>query len=115
MHHSRFIASRLIFVCCFLASTTFASNALSKAATSPSAGVKLGNDDTAFTFAGLCPNGETYRIFAYQKLVENAPQSFYDYEGPAGKGTVRTTASPKTMSTRVCRKLAEIVNTHYWE
>lgn len=76
---------------------------------------KFANDEDTYTFAGHCPNGETYRIYVYQKLVENTPHSFYDYEGPVGKGTVRTAATPKTMSVRVCRKLAEIVNSNYWQ
>jgi hypothetical protein len=76
---------------------------------------QLGNDDTNFMFGGVCPNGEPYKIVAYQQVVDNVPQAFYDYEGPAGKGTVRTTASPKTLSVRICRKLAEIINANYWE
>lgn len=32
---------------------------------------KFANDEDTYTFAGHCPNGETYRIYAYQKLVEN--------------------------------------------
>ncbi len=97
-----------VLVSCVLASFVIASPAAA-------VGSKLGNDDTSFTFAGQCPNGESYRIFSYQRLVGNSPQSFYDYEGPVGKGTVRSDASPKTMSVRVCRKLAEIINTNYWE
>lgn len=81
----------------------------------PTAQAKFTNDDETYTFAGRCPNGETYRIHAYQKLVDNTPQSFYDYQGPVGKGTVRSTATPKTMAARVCRQLAEIVNANYWE
>jgi hypothetical protein len=81
----------------------------------PVAEAKFINDEDTYTFAGVCPNGEKYRLYAYQKLVENTPQSFYDYEGPVGKGTVRSTATPKTMSARVCRQLAEIVNANYWE
>ena len=81
----------------------------------PLAEAKFANDEDTYTFAGRCPNGETYRIYAYQKLFEKTLHSFYDYEGPVGKGTVRTTATPKTMSARVCRKAAEIINTNYWE
>ena len=40
--------------------------------------------------------------------VDGLLQSFYDYEGPAGKGTVRTNTSPKKMAVRVCRELADI-------
>jgi hypothetical protein len=75
----------------------------------------LGNDEDTFTFAGKCPNGENYRLVSYQMNVSGTPQSFYDYEGPVGKGQVGTTASPKTMSVRVCRQLAEIINQNYWE
>lgn len=109
------LLSPVMLVCCVLASTAVAPHAFSKVPASIATEMKLGNDENTFTFAGLCPNGETYRIFSYQKMVENVPQSFYDYEGPVGKGTVRTTASAKTMAVRVCRKLAEIVNTNYWE
>lgn len=71
-------------------------------------------DDT-FVFAGKCANGESYRLFSYQKTVGPSSQSFYDYEGPVGKGTVQSDTPPKVMAVRVCRKLAEIINTHYWE
>lgn len=74
----------------------------------------LGNDEDTFTFVGKCPNGESYRLVSYQIDVSGTSQSFYDYEGPAGKGKVSTTASPKTMSVRVCRQLAEIINQNYW-
>jgi hypothetical protein len=47
--------------------------------------------------------------------VAGTSQSYFDYEGPAGKGKVSTSASPKTMSVRVCRQLAEIINEKYWE
>jgi hypothetical protein len=75
----------------------------------------IGNDEDTFTFVGKCPNGENYRLVSYQMDVSGTTQSFYDYEGPAGKGKVGTTASPKTMSVRVCRQLAEIINQNYWE
>jgi len=75
----------------------------------------LGNDENTFTFVGKCPNGYNYRLVSYQMDVSGTPQSFYDYEGPVGKGKVSTTASPKTMSVRVCRQLAEIINQNYWE
>ena len=75
----------------------------------------LGNDEDTFIFAGTCPNGDNYRLVSYQMDVSGTRQSFYDYEGPAGKGKVSTSASPKTMSVRVCRQLAEIINQNYWE
>jgi hypothetical protein len=75
----------------------------------------LGNDEETFIFVGQCPNGDNYRLVSYSMDVAGASQSFYDYEGPAGKGKVNTSASPKTMSVRVCRQLAEIINQNYWE
>jgi hypothetical protein len=70
----------------------------------------LQNDDTEFVFAGRCPSGEPYRFHSYQIEVDGLAQSFYDYEGPAGKGTIRTNAEPKKMLTRLCRNLADINN-----
>jgi hypothetical protein len=75
----------------------------------------LGNDEDTFTFVGQCPNGDNYRLVSYQMDIAGTSQSYYDYEGPAGKGKVSTSASPKTMSVRVCRQLAEIINQNYWE
>ena len=70
----------------------------------------MGNDEDNFVFAGQCPNGQTYRLFAYQAEVDGFTENFYDYEGPVGKGTVKTKATPKTMAVRICRALAEIAN-----
>lgn len=75
----------------------------------------LSHHEETFVFAGTCPNGEPYRLVAYQKHVAGLSPSFYDYEGPAGKGTVQSDTDPKIMAVRVCRRLAEIINTHYWE
>ena len=72
--------------------------------------VPFGNDEQEFIFAGRCPYGGAYRIHSYQMEVDGLPQSFYDYEGPAGKGTVRTNAAPKKMVVRVCNELAEIAD-----
>lgn len=66
------------------------------------------NNDTEFVFAGRCPNGEPYRIFSYQMEIDGLTQSFYDYEGPSGKGTVRTNIQPKKMLVRLCNDLADI-------
>jgi hypothetical protein len=74
--------------------------------------VELGNDDNEFTFSGQCESGDTYRLLAYQKLIDGKSYAHYDYEGPAGKGTVSTNATPRTMSVRVCRPLAEIIDDH---
>ena len=104
----------------FLGAALLASIALAPyvgAKIAPSADIQatLGNDEDAFTFVGKCPNGDNYRLVSYQMDVSGVHQSFYDYEGPAGKGKVSTSASPKTMSVRVCRRLAEIINQNYWE
>ena len=77
--------------------------------------VTLGNDEDTFTFVGQCPSGAHYRLVSYQTAVSGTSESFYDYDGPAGKGKVSTSATPKTMSVRVCRHLAEIINQNYWE
>lgn len=69
----------------------------------------LGQDDSTFVFMGVCPNGAMYRLKAYDKWSEGASRSFYDYEGPAGQGTIQTQTPPKTLAVRVCRALAEIV------
>lgn len=75
----------------------------------------LTNDETTFVYAGKCETNEPYRLVAYQKSMSGVNQSFYDYEGPNGKGTVRTETAPKVMAARVCRKMAEIINANYWE
>ena len=73
------------------------------------------NDEETFVFNGKCHNGEPYRIFSYQKQVGGLSLSHYDYDGPAGKNTVQSNATPKVMAARVCRKFAEIINANYWE
>lgn len=75
----------------------------------------LSDQDEALVFAGTCPSGETYRLVSYKKEIGNLSSSFYDFDGPAGKGTVQSETAPKVMAVRICRKLAEIINTHYWE
>ena len=69
-----------------------------------------GNNDNEFIFAGRCMNGESYRIYSYEKNIDGYFKSFYDYEGPVGKGTVMTSAPPKTVAERICRQSAEIAN-----
>jgi hypothetical protein len=100
---------------CVLAGMSLAPHVVANIAPTTQTQAALGNDENTFTFAGQCPNGETYRLVSYDMEVSGTRQSFYDYEGPAGKGKVSTTASPKTMSVRVCRQLAEIINQNYWE
>ena len=68
----------------------------------------LGNDDDTFVFMGRCPSGEIYRLFSYDKDVDGLKRSFYDYEGPAGKGTIKTQTAPRVVASRVCLALAEI-------
>lgn len=66
------------------------------------------NNDIDHLFAGRCFNGQTYRIYAYEKRIDGVLQSFYDYEGPVGQGTVASSATPKTLVERICRQSAEI-------
>ena len=70
----------------------------------------LGNDDSTFIFAGRCPNGEAYRLLSSETEVDGKIYSSYTYEGPVGKGTVRTRAAPRTMAVRICRVMAEIMD-----
>jgi len=76
---------------------------------------ELGNNEETFVFTGTCPNGEPYRLFSYQKNVSGLSQSYYEYAGPVGAGTVQSETPPKVMAVRICRKLAEIINANYWE
>ncbi len=72
--------------------------------------VASGNDEDSFVFVGQCLDGSPYRLFSYQRSVDGLTESFYDYAGPAGTGTVLTSASARTMSARVCRAMAEIAD-----
>jgi len=100
---------------CLLAGVALAPHVGAKITPTTQLQTTLGNDEDTFTFVGQCPNGEKYRLVSYGMDVSGTRQSVYDYEGPAGKGSVNTNASPKTMSVRVCRQLAEIINQNYWE
>lgn len=75
----------------------------------------LGNNEETFVFAGRCASGESYRLVSYMRDVNGVSQSHYDYDGPVGKGTVRSETYPKVMAVRVCLQSAEIINAHYWE
>lgn len=109
------LKSGILLGVCFLAGMALAPHVGAKITPMAKLQTTLGNDEDTFTFVGRCPNGEKYRLVSYQMDVSGTSQSFYDYEGPAGKGKVSTSASPKTMSVRVCRRLAEIINQNYWE
>jgi hypothetical protein len=62
------------------------------------------------TMTGRCPNGEAFRLLAYEKPVDGVWKSFYDYQGPVGVGTVITRTVPQVMARRVCIALAEIAS-----
>jgi hypothetical protein len=66
--------------------------------------------DAGITMTGRCPNGDAFRLVAYDQEVEGLWKSFYDYQGPVGKGTVKTKTVPKVMASRVCIALAEIAS-----
>jgi hypothetical protein len=98
---------------CWSVSTTALSSAFAREVRAANAQVQLGNDDNTFIFAGRCPNGAMYRVHSYEQVQDGLTQSFYDYQGPAGKGTVRTSATPQTMVARICREMAEIKGDGY--
>jgi hypothetical protein len=77
--------------------------------------VVLVDNETSFIYAGQCFNGESYRLFLYQKTIAGVTHAHYDYEGPVGAGTVQSETDPKVMAARVCRKDAEVINANYWE
>lgn len=98
-----------------LVSAAVLSSAFAWAAQTDRIKTELGNNEETFVFAGTCPNGEPYRLFSYQKNVSGLSQSYYEYAGPVGAGTVQSETPPKVMAVRICRKLAEIINANYWE
>lgn len=114
MNTAAFFRARL-FRSTLVACIGLMSGVLVFAAKPDMADAKLGRNEETFIYAGTCFNGEPYRLFLYQKDVAGWPESHYDYEGPAGKGTVQSETPPKVMAVRVCRKFAEIINTRYWE
>jgi hypothetical protein len=103
MRHMKLAWSIVFFMACLVANV----GAVSSVAAPQKS---MGNDEETFIFAGRCPNGQAYRLFSYQAEVDGLTEFFYDYEGPVGKGTVKTKASPKTLAVRICRVLAEIAN-----
>jgi hypothetical protein len=99
--------SSFFLVACLVVNVATFPSVFAESKTSQSS---LGNDEQEFIFAGHCPNGNAYRIHSYQIDIDGLTQAFYDYEGPAGKGTVRTNAAPKKMAVRVCNELADIAD-----
>ncbi len=110
MNISSRLSSSIFLVACLLANLTFIPNAVAWISNAKKSETKLNEDEDTYTFVGRCTNGQPYRIFSYQMEVDGYLQSFYDYEGPAGQGTVRTNAAPQKMVVRVCRGLADISN-----
>lgn len=98
----------LIMITCILTNVMTIPSVTASMDKTPPYRSAIGNDEQEFTFTGKCPNGDKYRLFSYQMDVDGLTQSFYDYEGPAGKGTVRTNVPPKKMVVRVCHELADI-------
>mgnify|MGYP000119541597 CR=1 FL=1 len=105
-----FISSRTFLITCFVAYIAVFSAVFAKTDLSKTSQVTLGNDQQDFIFTGHCPNGDAYRIHAYQMDVDGLTLAFYDFDGPAGKGSVKTNAAPKKMVVRVCHELADIAN-----
>ena len=68
------------------------------------------DDHDEFIFIGKCHDGRPYRLYSYQNSVNGLSLPFYDYEGPVGKGTVKTQAQPRVMAVRICRELAEVAD-----
>jgi hypothetical protein len=98
-----------------LAGLVLLSSASVWAAQNKNAAALADNDEERFVFTGKCATDESYRLVSYRKKVSGLTHSFYDYEGPNGKGTVRSETPPKVMAARVCRRMAEIINANYWE
>lgn len=66
------------------------------------ADVALGENDVEFLFVDKCSNGEKYRIFSYQKMVEGKMRDFFDFSGPIGSGTIRSNIPAKEAKRHVC-------------
>jgi hypothetical protein len=115
MHRLNFSGSSLAHVTSFVVSAFFLFNAAAWASNTERLNTNLDNNAEQLVFAGTCANNEPYRLVSYQKSVAGQARSFYDYVGPNGKGTVQSETQPKVMATRVCIKLAEIINANYWE
>ena len=115
MHKLNFSGSSLAHVTSFFVSAFFLFNAAAWASNTERLNTNLDNNAEQLVFAGTCANNQPYRLVSYQKNVAGQSRSFYDYDGPNGKGTVQSETQPKVMAARVCIKLAEIINANYWE
>jgi hypothetical protein len=100
----------IFLMTCLLANVTLVPNAVAWMSNTEPTQKQSGNDEETSTFVGRCANGTSYRLYAYEMDVDGLRQSFYDYEGPAGKSTVRTHTSPKKMALLVCHELADIAD-----
>jgi hypothetical protein len=98
----------IFLLACLIANVGSFSSVMARQGQSNSFQTSLRDDSQEFIFAGHCPSGDAYRVIAYQLDVDGLGQSFYDYEGPAGKGTVQTNASPKKFVVRICHAQADI-------
>jgi hypothetical protein len=107
--------SSLMLITCLIANIITIPSVIAALNPTNPTSLAFGNDDQEFIFAGSCPNGDKYRIFSYQMDVDGLTQSFYDFDGPAGKGTVRTNVQPKKMAVRVCHELADITSSSQFD
>jgi hypothetical protein len=98
----------VFLLACLIANVVSFPSVMARSGQSDSFQTPLRDDAQEFIFAGHCPSGNAYRVIAYQLDVDGLSQSFYDYEGPAGKGTVQTNASPKKFVVRICHAQADI-------
>jgi hypothetical protein len=110
MNKSNLWQSSVFAMICLLANVTLAPSAVAWMSSTEPTQKQSGNDEETFTFVGRCANGTSYRLYAYEMDVDGRRQSFYNYEGPAGQGTVQTNASPKKMAVRVCIESADIAD-----
>jgi len=115
MYTPSLMRSGLLIFACLIIHLAVAQSAVGSANKARAQPLQLGNDENTFVFSGRCSNGETYRLESYKMDVDGLSYSFYHYEGPVGKGTVKTETAPKVLAARVCRQFAEIVNDNYWD
>jgi hypothetical protein len=100
--------SQIFLLVCFVANIVTLPSVLARSVATSNAQASVSNAEQTFIFSGNCPNGAMYRLLSYEQDVDGLSQSFYDYEGPAGKGTVRSNVAPKKLAVRVCHELADI-------